>query len=383
VNIHAIYDFDGTPLDLPVSPVQVNFTGPVLMPGYVLRETYTNILGTTIGELTNHVSFPLQPARRDYLTGIDYSADPPVINAGVRISGWITPPADGSYDFYIAGDFQSLLYLSTDENPANKIPVAMEPEWNNYRDFAANDRRINITAGLHYFPWAANLSVNRTPNTVGPRALQASKRYYFEVLKKKQGGGPDHVSVAMVSAGSPIPGAAAVVSGAGISSYLSPDNWITITQQPEDRTVDTGYGNVEFRVVAAASIAGPLTYQWFRDDVLLPSATGSSVLVTGGAPKSITTVHCRVSAPGAPDVTSKVAQLTISPMDITVASSPWGWYIYFPPVNPGYSIIVERTTNSPTAGNWERIYTLPYYSGGVPFETQFEQEYFRVGVIPE
>jgi hypothetical protein len=383
VNIHAIFDFDGTPVEMPVAPVQLNFTGPVLTAGYVLRETYTNILGTTIGELTNHVSFPLQPARRDYLSGIDYSASPPVTNAGVRISGWITPPADGDYDFYIAGDFQSLLYLSTDENPANKMPVAMEPEWNNYRDFAANDRRINITAGLHYFPWAANLPVNRTPNTVGPRALQASKRYYFEVLKKKQSGGPDHVSVAMVPAGSPIPGAAAVVSGAAISSYLSPDNRITITQQPTNRVAHAASGVTGFNVIAKPLVTGPLSYRWFRDGVALAHSNGPGVMITNGAPGTAVAVFCRISAPGAPDVLSDTAMLVVSPMNISLTRTHLGLHLDFPAVNPGYAIIVERATNLPPVGTWERVFTLPYYGGIGFFEPQLTQEFFRVGVIAE
>jgi len=376
VNVHAIFDFDGTPLDLPVAPVQVNFTGPVLTSGFVLRETYTNILGTTIGELTNHVSFPLQPARRDYLPGIDYSADPPVTNAGVRISGWITPPADGSYDFYIAGDFQCLLYLSTDENPANKIPIAMEPEWNNYRDFASNDQRINMSAGQYYFPWAANLPVNRTPNTVGPRSLQASQRYYFEVLKKKQSGGPDHVSVAMVPAGSPVPGAGAVLSGAVISSYLSPDNRITITQQPQSITIPNPQQQGQFTVGAVPLIAGPLTYQWFRNGVPVPGAVGGSLTLQPGLPGSTITVTCRISAPGAPDVMSESASFAVEPVAIRLGWTGDLWQLNLPYINGTYR--VERATNFPPTGGWQFLQEVPGYLGGWQFEQAFPTEFFRV-----
>lgn len=385
INVHAIFDFDGTPVDLPATPVPVNFTGPVLTPGVVLREVYTNIAGVLVADLTNHVSFPDQPGIREYLTGLDYPHPAvPIYNSGVRLSGWITPPTDGSYDFYIAADNQAVLYLSSDENPANKIPIAMEPEWNNFRAYGSNEQRINTSAGQQYFPWVANLSVNRTVNTVGPRNLLASGKYYIEVLKKKGSGGNDQVSVAMVPAGSPPPADGTPgISGASIASFLSPDNRITITQQPTNRVASAASGVTSFNIIAHPLIVGPLSYRWFRDGVALAHANGPAVMITNGAPGTVTAVYCQISAPGSPDVLSNTASLVVPPMNISLIRNPLGLHLNFPAVNPGYAIIVERATNLPPVGTWERVFTLPYYGGIGFFEPQLAQEYFRVGVIEE
>jgi hypothetical protein len=54
------------------------------------------------------------------------------------------------------------LFLSTDDNPANKVQIAREPVWNGSRNYAILDRRnaadpenrsapINLVAGNMYY----------------------------------------------------------------------------------------------------------------------------------------------------------------------------------------------------------------------------------------
>ena len=80
-------------------------------------------------------------------------------------------PASGSYQFQIAGDDESALYLSTTESPANKALIASVPDWTDPR----------------YFDKYAS-------QTSSDIALQAGRRYYIEVLHA-QGEGGEHVTV--------------------------------------------------------------------------------------------------------------------------------------------------------------------------------------------
>ena len=43
---------------------------------------------------------------------------------GERLRGYICAPETGNYTFWIASDNESDLYLSTDDNPANKVKIA-------------------------------------------------------------------------------------------------------------------------------------------------------------------------------------------------------------------------------------------------------------------
>ena len=91
---------------------------------------------------------------------------------GVRIRGYLVPPADGDYRFFLSADDRAALWLSTDADPANKIVVAYTPDW---------------TGPEVYDKYAEQAT--------GPLALEAGTRYYFEVIYK-QADGKDNLFVA-------------------------------------------------------------------------------------------------------------------------------------------------------------------------------------------
>jgi hypothetical protein len=90
---------------------------------------------------------------------------------GSRIRGYLCAPSNGSYTFNISSDDNSELYLSTDDNPANKVRIA-------YLNGA-------VKPGV-YSQYATQVSA--------PITLQSGRRYYIEVLHK-EGSGADFVSV--------------------------------------------------------------------------------------------------------------------------------------------------------------------------------------------
>ena len=89
---------------------------------------------------------------------------------GSQAKGFVCPPVDGTYVFYIAGDDIADLYLSTDDNPANRKKIATA-DW---------------TCFGQYDKSASQQSV--------PIPLQAGRLYYVEVLHF-EGNGDDYVSV--------------------------------------------------------------------------------------------------------------------------------------------------------------------------------------------
>ncbi|QUE52655.1 tandem-95 repeat protein [Luteolibacter ambystomatis] len=93
-------------------------------------------------------------------------------NYSRRLVGAITAPTTGTYNFWIASDDASRLYLSTDATAANKVQIATVSGYTAFQNWDAN---------------ASQKSANIT--------LTAGQTYYMEV-QHQEGGGGDHVSVA-------------------------------------------------------------------------------------------------------------------------------------------------------------------------------------------
>jgi internalin A len=172
--------------------------------GRLLREFYSGIPGGSLSLLRASPKFPSSPDVVDFVTQLESAnlGD----NYGVRLSGLITPPADGDYIFYIAGDDNSELWLSTDASPSNKTLIAAEPQWNGFREWTSGSNQAsrgnppaNISTTIH---------------------LTASQSYYIEVLQK-EGGGGDQVSVTWSKVGDLVPAnGSAPIGGEHLSLWL-------------------------------------------------------------------------------------------------------------------------------------------------------------------
>jgi hypothetical protein len=139
--------------------------------GSISAEGYANIPGGNVSDLTSHPSYPNSPAVTAQLGSFEYGPNYGD-NYGARVRGYICVPETGYYTFYIAGDDQSGLWLSTDENPANKVLIAYVETWVNFRS---------------WFTYPTQRSA--------PIRLIKGVRYYIETLHK-EAVGPDHLSVA-------------------------------------------------------------------------------------------------------------------------------------------------------------------------------------------
>jgi hypothetical protein len=134
--------------------------------GSITREVWTGISGTTVAAI------PVGTAPNSTGTLASFEAPTNVAdNYGQRVRGYITPPSSGNYTFWIAGDDNVQLWLSTSDNPANKVLIASHNDWTGSREWGK---------------YASQRS--------GQIALNAGTRYYIEALMK-EGSGGDNLAV--------------------------------------------------------------------------------------------------------------------------------------------------------------------------------------------
>ena len=138
--------------------------------GSILREYWNNVSGGSVADLTRHPAFPDNPSGSEQLSLLDGPVNTGE-NYGSRIRGYVHPPVSVEYVFMINSDDASELWLSSDDNPANRARIA----------------------GVQ--TWAPRGEWTKEPNqTSVPVPLRADRRYYIEVLHK-QGGSGAHVTV--------------------------------------------------------------------------------------------------------------------------------------------------------------------------------------------
>ncbi len=213
------------------------------------REYYANIPGNDVVALTSAPAFPDSPTFRDVLTVAFETPQNQGGDFGQRIRGFLNAPQTGDYVFWIASDDQSVLYLSSDEDPASK------------REIAA------VSGATSFRGWFSQPSQQSAPVR-----LEAGRLYYIEALTK-EGGGSDHFSTrwALPLGGTeePIPAVNFLPAG----TPLFPPQ---LTRQPGSLTVMEG-GSATFRV--EVSNTDPITFQWQRNNVPIQGANGATLVL--------------------------------------------------------------------------------------------------------
>jgi hypothetical protein len=175
--LHAWIDFnnDGVLNDTLLSSGGERLEAARLIPsqntGTILREYWTGISGSAVSNLTSSSSYPNSPTSYDYRTNFTAPVDW-ADNMGQRMRGWIYPPVSGQYTFWVSGDDETQLFLSTDETPANATMIARVPGW---------------SGSLQWTKYTEQKSVTIT--------LEAGKPYYIEALMK-EGTGGDNLAAA-------------------------------------------------------------------------------------------------------------------------------------------------------------------------------------------
>ena len=145
-------------------------------PGKLTRTFYNNISGATVASLVSSANFPETPTREESLT--QFRGELVSLGSfGDTIKGCLIPPTTGDYQFWIAGDDATELWLSSSSDPAGIALIA-------YSALPTAE-----------FDWGA--SPTQTSAVV---TLQAGTAYFIEA-RHKQDNNVDHIAVAWTGPG--------------------------------------------------------------------------------------------------------------------------------------------------------------------------------------
>lgn len=229
--------------------------------GLINYQQWNSISGSAVSNLTSNPNYPNNPTSIGTRTLFEMPNNNGN-NFGVRMNGYICPPATGSYIFWIASDASAELWLSTTSNPANKVKIA-------FNTSATNSRQWNKYA---------------TQKSVAV-SLTADQLYYVEALMKESTG-QDNLAVGWAKPGQSTSAPSEVIPG----TYL-------LTQLP-DTLPPTAPTNLSSSIITQTtftlkwtgstddrSVAG---YDVYQNDVKInPSIiTTTSYNVTSLAPAS-------------------------------------------------------------------------------------------------
>jgi hypothetical protein len=167
-------------------PVESTTAGPGIS-----REVWTGISGTTVANIPVSAAPNLTDTRPSFEAPIDWADD-----YGTRMRGYITAPVTGSYTFWIASDDNGELWLSLNDNPANKVRIGWVLHYTDSRQ------------------WGKYSTQKSTAIT-----LTAGQRYFVEALQK-EAGGADNLAVGWAKPGESTSAPSEVIPG----SVLSPFN---------------------------------------------------------------------------------------------------------------------------------------------------------------
>lgn len=230
--------------------------------GSIRYQRWDNVTGTTVTNLTSIAAYPNSPTVSGTLTSFEIPTNA-ADNYGMKVSGYICPPATGSYTFWIASDDNAELWLSTTSNPANKVRIAYHTQWTNSREW--NKYTTQKSAAI---------------------TLTVGQVYYVEALMK-EGAQGDNLAVGWAKPGQATTAPSEVIPGSQLMPQL-PD-----TQAPTAATNLTATqitGNTFTLTWTAATDNVAVTgYDVYQNNVKINTAnvTTTSFNITGLTPATI------------------------------------------------------------------------------------------------
>jgi len=286
------------------------------VPGVLKRQRYAGSALTRQQVANNDPILNTAPLQTSYPTGWDW--DDGSADYVSRSSGLITPPSTGLYDFYVAADDDTDVYLSTNDNPTNKVLICQENGW-------AGGPRNWITAGGGGSSSAQKTSLTWTNGLgvavhSGGISLSAGTWYYLEAAHN-QGGGGGYVGVTMLPhLTAPVDGDGTTLTNGLIKLQIFTPTTLTVTG-PTNVTTHSGV-RARFAVSVTTDSQDGIVYQWRRGGVAISNATASSYTIIASTSDNGAQFDCVVGVPGVgtPSLTqtSAVATLTVAGGGVTV-----------------------------------------------------------------
>ncbi len=160
--------------------------------GSISWDKWTNQSGTAL--ITNLLT--TTPNSTGTLTSFEAP-----LNSGdsyqLRVKGYLTAPCTGTYTFWVAGDDNTELWLSTNNSPTTKVKIASVTGWTNSQEW--NKYTSQKSAGI---------------------ALTGGQKYYIEAILK-EGTGGDNLAVGWAKPGEATTVPSQVIPGNQLSPFTS------------------------------------------------------------------------------------------------------------------------------------------------------------------
>ena len=283
--------------------------------GSISIELWNNIGGTSVSAIPLGIA-PSSTEQLSVFEAPQNLAD----NYGQRIRGYICPPLTGNYIFWIASDDNSELWLSSNDNPVNKIKIASVTGWTSSREWTKYPSQQSV-----------------------PISLIAGQKYYIEALHK-EGSQGDNCAV-----GWQLPNGALErpIIGSRLSPFITSSinpPLVSITS-PTDNTSYPGQTNITINATATStggSIAKVEFYQGITkigEDLAAPySFTWQNVTAGNYVLKAIATdnisqtatsqvVNISVNGCSTPKITA-LGPTTMCSGSVTLQSNTGSGFIY-------------------------------------------------------
>jgi hypothetical protein len=266
----------------------------------LLYEFYETGPGLNVADLTSSPVFPDGASFRTNLWAFDTRIvlpDNSVENFGARISGIFIPPFTADWTFFLRAWDRAAVYLNPNGmDPAGKQRILAEDTGNDPRDY----QKLRS----------------------GPIRLQGGQGYYIEALQKAEAG-TDALKIAVLpNAGTATPPLGLpntdidtnTIMGGYIAFPLAPKDMggtLTIARQPANQQVEENH-DAAFTVQVNNPSGAPVHYQWFRNGVEIPGATGPTYTFQATAADHNQDFSVRAAKVGS-QVMSSTARLTVVP----------------------------------------------------------------------
>ena len=276
---------------------------PSAAQGTIRAKVFNGISGAAVSALTGATKFPdspdivrYEPYFELWATGdINTAAASAADNYGAQMIGYFYPPTTGNYTFYLCSDDNSVLYLSPDDNPANKKLIAQETASSNPREYTTSAGGSSLTSKdssqFTGSEWTPKNSIT----------LTAGKAYYIEALMKEATGG-DNLSVS-VDASLPIP-------GSDLSPFGAPVGASILVQPADAAVVVGGIGVFSFSLELPPGLTS--TIKWTKNGVEIPNSNSSTLSLPAAVIGDDGTKVQAIITTSAGTVTSSEATLHVS-----------------------------------------------------------------------
>lgn len=230
-------------------------------PEYLLGQIFDDIPGTDVLSVIDSDGFFFKtPSRAVYLNGLDFNAFGD--NYGILITGVLTAPKTGDFDFFVRSDDASQFFLNEDGPELPQVDV----------DFFIAEE----TGCCNAFQ-----EVGAPQTTMVPISLTEGSQYGFAFVVS-EGGGGDWGQVAMREVGDTTPaGDLQPIRGSMLSSKIDPvGGEINITLQPENTVGEEG---AFVALTAKAEVISPYRlrafFQWNKDGEPIPGETSDTLFL--------------------------------------------------------------------------------------------------------